>query len=83
MNSNPTFTVLAHTHTRRLGWREGRPDPATPECPGCGAPLALDLAADADGPLGATGTCDRPCCGEVVTFRRFEGRLIVAGRRRA
>jgi hypothetical protein len=40
------------------------------------------------GPVGPTepdrsvGVCPARWCGEVVTFRRLEGRLIVAERRR-
>ena len=62
-------------------WTAGRPEPATPDCPGCGAPLQM-------GPLGPTepdrsvGVCPGRGCGEIVTFRRLEERLIVAERRR-
>jgi hypothetical protein len=30
----------------------------------------------------AVATCKAPGCGEIVTFRRLEGRFIVAERRR-
>ena len=72
-----------HRHlAARAPWRPDPPDPAPADCPGCGAPLQL-------GPMGLTepdrllGVCKAPRCGEVVIFRRLEGRLIVAeGRRR-
>jgi hypothetical protein len=77
--------VPADTLARRLAarapWRPGRPVPEAPGCPGCAGPLQM-------GPVGLTqpdrllGACKAPWCGEVVTFRRLEGRLIVAERRR-
>jgi hypothetical protein len=72
---------IPHLHRGRLGWRPGPPDPPTPTCPGCDAPLAMDLSTG-DGPLVVMGACERPRCGEVVTFRRLEGRWIVQERRR-
>jgi hypothetical protein len=73
--------LIRHMHHGRLVWRPGPPDPPTPTCPGCDAPLAMDTSTG-DGPIRVTGACDRPGCGEVVTFRCLEGRWIVADRRR-
>jgi hypothetical protein len=78
--------INAVTLPRRLAgrepWRPDPPEPSSASCPGCGAPLRL-------GPVGPTqpdrllGICGALQCGEAVIFRRFEGRLIVADRRRA
>ena len=78
--------ITAVTLPRRLAgratWCPGPPEPSSASCPGCGAPLPL-------GPVGPTqsdrllGICGALQCGEAVIFRRFEGRLIVAERRRA
>jgi hypothetical protein len=77
--------IALDTTPRRLAarapWRPGPPDPDAPVCPGYGAPLQM-------GPAGPTeadrsvGVCPARWCGEVVTFHRLEGRLIVAERRR-
>jgi hypothetical protein len=77
--------ITAHALPRRLAgrapWRPGPPESSSPNCPGCGAPLQL-------GPVGSTepdrlmGVCSALQCGEAVLFRRVEGRLIVADRRR-
>ena len=77
--------IAADTRHRLLAartpWRPDPPDADAPGCPGCGAPLQL-------GPIGPTdpdrllGVCKAPRCGEVVTFRRLEGRHIVVERRR-
>ena len=72
---------IPHRPPRPPRLRPGPPDPPTPTCPGCDAPLAMDLSAG-NGPLVVKGACDRPRCGEVVTFRRLEGRWIVQERRR-
>jgi hypothetical protein len=77
-----TEIFIPHLHPGRLGWRPGPPDQPTPTCPGCDAPLAMDLSAG-HGPLVVMGVCDRPRCGEVVSFRRLEGRWIVQERQRA
>ena len=74
-------TDIRHLHHGRLDWRPGLADPPTPTCPGCDAPLAMDTSTG-DGPIAVAGACNRPGCGEVVTFRRLEGRWIVADRRR-
>jgi hypothetical protein len=78
-------TIAVDTTARRLAarapWRPDPPDPDAPDCPGCGAPLQL-------GPIGPTepdrllGACKASRCGEVVIFRRLDGRLIVVERRR-
>ena len=49
---------IPHLHPGRLGWRQGPPDPPTPTCPGCDAPLAMDPSAG-QGPLVIMGICDR------------------------
>jgi hypothetical protein len=78
---NTTSITLLHLHPDREPWRPGPPEPEAPACPGCGGPLEV-------GPVGPTepdrllGVCRALRCGEVVTFRRFEGRPIVADRRR-
>ena len=71
-----------HRHlAARAPWRAGPPEPATPGCPGCGAPLQIGPAGPTE-PDRSVGVCPARWCGEVVTFRRLEGRLIVAERRR-
>jgi hypothetical protein len=77
--------IALETTPRRLAaraaWRPGPSDPDIPGCPSCGAALQM-------GPVGPTepdrsvGVCPARCCGEVVTFRGLEGRLIVAERQR-
>jgi hypothetical protein len=78
---HPIEVTLPHRHAERSEWRPGSPDPDIPECPGCGAPLRMDTAGP-DDPDRLVATCEAPRCGEVVTFRRLEGRLIVAELRR-
>ena len=77
--------IAADTLRRHLAarapWRPDPPDPPPAPCPGCGAPLRIDTAG-ADDPDRLVGACKVPRCGEVVTFRVCEGRLIVAERRR-
>jgi hypothetical protein len=75
-------TILHGLRPDRGPYRPGRPD-APPSCPACGAPLELGPARPSEPDrLGLGGVCPAPCCGEVVTFRRLEGRLIVAKRTR-
>jgi hypothetical protein len=64
----------------RAPWRPGPPETFA-RCPGCGAPLLLRPVGLAE-PDRLQGTCSALQCGEVVTFRRLEERLIVADRRR-
>jgi hypothetical protein len=56
-------------------------DPDSPGCPGCGAPLQMGPVGPSE-PDRSVRVCPAHWCGEVVTFRRLEGRLIVAERRR-
>ena len=65
----------------RAAWRPEPSDPDTPGCPGCGATLQIAPVAPTE-PDRSVGVCPAHQCGEVVTFRRLEGRLIVAERRR-
>jgi hypothetical protein len=65
----------------RAPWRPDPPEPSSANCPGCGAPLRL-VPAGPDDPGRPVGTCQAPRCGEVVTYRICEGRLIVAARQR-
>jgi hypothetical protein len=79
--ATPIITTRPHRVAARGPRLAGRPELATPGCPGCGSPLEI-------GPVGYTepersvGVCAALQCGEVVIFRRLEGRLIVAERRR-
>jgi hypothetical protein len=77
----PIEITLPHRHPDRSEWSPGSPDLDIPDCPGCGGPLTLAPAAPGD-PDRLIGACPAPRCGEVVTFRRQEGRLIVAERQR-
>jgi hypothetical protein len=71
-----------HRHLAgRAPWRPDPPESSSPDCPGCGAPLRL-VPAGPDDPDRSVGVCPARWCGEVVTFRRLEGRLIVAERQR-
>ena len=78
--------IAAVTLPRRLAgrasWRPDPPEPSSANCPGCGVPLRRSPVGttEPDRPL---GFCTTFRCGEVVTFRRLEGRLIVADRRLA
>jgi hypothetical protein len=78
-------TIAADTSHRHLAaraqWRPDPPDSSHERCPGCGAPLSLDLVGP-DDPDRFVGACQAPQCGEVVAYRIFERRLIVAERRR-
>jgi hypothetical protein len=72
----------SHRHlAARTQWRPDPPDPAPVLCPGCGAPLSLD-SARSDHPDRLVGACKAAQCGEVVAYRIFERRLIVAERHR-
>jgi hypothetical protein len=79
-------SIPEDTPSRRLAgrapWRPDTPEPSSANCPGCGVPLRRSPVGttEPDRPL---GFCTTFRCGEVVTFRRLEGRLIVADRRRA
>ena len=82
MNLDAVAADTLHRHlAARAPWRPDPPDPSAALCPGCGAPLSLDPSGldDLDQFVGA---CKAPQCGEVVTYRVCEGRLIVAERRR-
>jgi hypothetical protein len=71
-----------HRHLAgRDPWRPDPPEPSSANCPACGAPLRL-VPAGPDDPDRLVGACKAPQCGEVVTYRVCEGRLIVAERRR-
>ena len=78
--------IAADALSRHLAGRAPwRPDPSersSANCPGCGAPLQLGPAG-VNEPDRLLGECKTSRCGEVVIFRRLEGRLIVADRRRA
>jgi hypothetical protein len=73
--------TLPHRHADRGPWRPGQPDPSPASCPGCGSPLRIDPAESGD-PDWLVGICLAPKCGEVVVYRVFEQRLIVAERRK-
>ena len=77
--------IALNTTPRRLAarapWRPGQSGPDILDCPGCGRPLAL-APAGPDDPDRLVGACEAPRCGEVVTYRVCEGRIIVAERRR-
>jgi hypothetical protein len=82
MNLDAIAADTLHRHlTARAPWRPDPRDPPAAGCPGCGAPLSLD-AAGTDDPDRLVGACPARWCGEVATFRRLEGRLIVAERQR-
>jgi hypothetical protein len=65
----------------RATWSPGPPEPWSANCPGCGAPLRLAPAGPTE-PDRLAGICSAHQCGEAVIFRRLEGRLIIADRRR-
>jgi hypothetical protein len=71
--------TLAHRLAARAPWRPGRPAPEAPGCPGCGGPLEMGPVGPAE-PDRHLGICKTLQCGEVVTFRRLERRLIVVER---
>jgi hypothetical protein len=73
--------TLPRNHADRGPWRPLLPDPSPAHCPGCGAAFQIDTGG-LDEPDRSIGICTAPQCGEVVTFRVCEGRLIIAERRR-
>jgi hypothetical protein len=80
LDSIPEDSLARHL-AARAPWLPGPPETSA-SCPGCGAPLRLSSVGTTD-PDRLLGFCTTLRCGEVVTFRRLEGRLIVADRRRA
>ena len=73
------LVTLPHRLANRGPWHPGQPEPSPTPCPGCGAPLRIAPAESAD-PDRLVGTCEAAQCGEVVTYRICERRLIVADR---
>jgi hypothetical protein len=77
----PVPITLPHRLPDRGPWLDCPPDPAPERCHRCGAPLQLRPVGPSE-PDRLIGVCGALQCGEVVTFRRLEGRLIVVERRR-
>jgi hypothetical protein len=79
--TDPYAVTLPHHHPARTDWRPGRTEPDSPGCPGCGSPMELGPAGPTE-PHRFVGVCSALQCGEVVSFRMLERRLIVEQRRR-